>query len=163
GVGPKVAERVVTELKDKAPALAAVDPAVVRLTGTVDDKGGPGPGTDAASGLGKRGDGHPQARAALARAGRDAARGAQRRARVRAGCGGGGVGRWRRGGGGYGAGPEGALEVSTPPRRLVSPERREEDADASLRPQRLAEFIGQEQARANLGIFIEAARARGEA
>ena len=34
---------------------------------------------------------------------------------------------------------------------------------SSLRPQRLAEFIGQEKARANLGVFIEAARARKEA
>ena len=33
GVGPKVAERIVTELKDKAPAYADVDPAVVRLSG----------------------------------------------------------------------------------------------------------------------------------
>src|SRR6202165_622586 len=33
GVGPKVAERIVNELKDKAPAYAAVDPAVVRLAG----------------------------------------------------------------------------------------------------------------------------------
>jgi Holliday junction DNA helicase RuvB len=50
------------------------------------------------------------------------------------------------------------------PRRLVSAERRgEDDAEASLRPQRLGEFIGQEQARANLGVFIEAARTRGEA
>jgi holliday junction DNA helicase RuvB len=48
--------------------------------------------------------------------------------------------------------------------KLVTPERRDEDvAEASLRPQRLAEFIGQEQARANLAIFIEAARARREA
>src|SRR5262249_11360363 len=31
GVGPKVAERIVTELKDKAPAYATVDPAVIRL------------------------------------------------------------------------------------------------------------------------------------
>jgi Holliday junction DNA helicase RuvB len=53
--------------------------------------------------------------------------------------------------------------MSTPPRRLVTPERRDEDADASLRPQRLAEFIGQAQARANLAVFIEAARARREA
>ena len=30
GVGPKVAERIVTELKDKAPAYADVDPAVIR-------------------------------------------------------------------------------------------------------------------------------------
>jgi len=48
--------------------------------------------------------------------------------------------------------------------KLVTAERREEDAaEATLRPQRLAEFIGQEQARKNLGVFIEAARARHEA
>jgi Holliday junction DNA helicase RuvB len=48
--------------------------------------------------------------------------------------------------------------------KLVAPERREEDAaESSLRPQRLAEFIGQEQARKNLGIFIAAARGRKEA
>ncbi len=47
----------------------------------------------------------------------------------------------------------------------MTPERRDEDAaaEASLRPQRLSEFIGQEQARKNLGIFIEAARGRQEA
>ena len=33
GVGPKVAERIVTELKDKAPAYADIDPAVIRLSG----------------------------------------------------------------------------------------------------------------------------------
>ncbi len=48
--------------------------------------------------------------------------------------------------------------------RLVTPERRDEDiAEASLRPQKLAEFIGQEQARKNLAVFISAARARHEA
>jgi Holliday junction DNA helicase RuvB len=58
---------------------------------------------------------------------------------------------------------DGERMTSTPP-KLVSPERRDEDAaEASLRPQRLSEFIGQEQARANLSIFIEAARARNEA
>ena len=49
------------------------------------------------------------------------------------------------------------------PRRLIAAEKRDDDADASLRPQRLTEFIGQEQARANLSVFIEAARARKEA
>jgi holliday junction DNA helicase RuvB len=55
--------------------------------------------------------------------------------------------------------------VSTIPHRtLVVPDRGEEDAaEASLRPQRLAEFIGQDQARKNLGVFIEAARGRREA
>src|SRR5580765_3615916 len=47
--------------------------------------------------------------------------------------------------------------------RLVTPGTRDDDADATLRPQRLTEFIGQEQARANLNVFIEAARARKEA
>jgi Holliday junction DNA helicase RuvB len=47
--------------------------------------------------------------------------------------------------------------------RILTPERREDDVDASLRPQVLAEFIGQRQARANLQVFIGAARARGEA
>ncbi len=49
------------------------------------------------------------------------------------------------------------------PRRLVAADKRDDDADASLRPQRLSEFIGQEQARANLKVFIEAARGRKEA
>ena len=54
--------------------------------------------------------------------------------------------------------------MTTPPRRLVTPERRDDDAaEASLRPQRLAEFIGQQQACANLSVFIEAARSRKEA
>src|SRR5437763_8510766 len=48
--------------------------------------------------------------------------------------------------------------------RLVTGAKREADAaEASLRPQYLAEFIGQEQARSNLKVFIEAAKARAEA
>jgi Holliday junction DNA helicase RuvB len=46
----------------------------------------------------------------------------------------------------------------------VTGERRDEDAaEASLRPQKLSEFVGQEQARKNLAVFIEAARVRKEA
>jgi holliday junction DNA helicase RuvB len=53
---------------------------------------------------------------------------------------------------------------TSPGRKLVTPERRDEDApEASLRPQRLDEFIGQQQARKNLGVFIAAARGRKEA
>jgi Holliday junction DNA helicase RuvB len=49
-------------------------------------------------------------------------------------------------------------------KRLVTPDKREEDlTEASLRPQNLAEFVGQEQARANLDVFIRAAKTRGEA
>ncbi len=56
------------------------------------------------------------------------------------------------------------MSLSPAGRKLVTTERRDEDAaEATLRPQRLAEFIGQEQARNNLGVFIEAARARREA
>ena len=35
GVGPKLAARIVAELKDKAPAFGSVDPNVVRLAGEV--------------------------------------------------------------------------------------------------------------------------------
>ncbi len=53
--------------------------------------------------------------------------------------------------------------MTSAPRKLVTPERRDEDAaEASLRPQRLSEFIGQEQSRKNLAVFIEAARGRRE-
>ena len=47
--------------------------------------------------------------------------------------------------------------------RLVSSEKRGEDADATLRPQTLDEFVGQAAARANLKVFVEAAKGRGEA
>jgi len=47
--------------------------------------------------------------------------------------------------------------------RLISPEKRGEDLDTSLRPQTLADFVGQAAARANLKVFIEAAKVRGEA
>ncbi|MEL6420969.1 MAG: Holliday junction branch migration DNA helicase RuvB [Pseudomonadota bacterium] len=48
--------------------------------------------------------------------------------------------------------------------RLVSSGARDrEEADAALRPSGLDEFIGQERARANLKVFIEAARQRGDA
>ena len=47
--------------------------------------------------------------------------------------------------------------------RLISSEKRGEDADQTLRPQALDDFVGQAQARANLKVFIEAAKGRGEA
>jgi Holliday junction DNA helicase RuvB len=49
------------------------------------------------------------------------------------------------------------------PARLISAEKRGEDVDASLRPQTLDDFTGQKSVRANLKVFIEAARGRGEA
>jgi Holliday junction DNA helicase RuvB len=48
--------------------------------------------------------------------------------------------------------------------RLISASVQETDgADGSIRPQSLDDFIGQEQARANLRVFIQAARERGDA
>ena len=52
--------------------------------------------------------------------------------------------------------------MTTSPRFVTSDRRDEDVAETSLRPQKLAEFIGQEQARRNLAVFIEAARARRE-
>jgi Holliday junction DNA helicase RuvB len=47
---------------------------------------------------------------------------------------------------------------------IRDPEAREDDAlEASIRPQTLADFTGQRQARENLSVFIQAAKARGEA
>ncbi|MCW9039510.1 MAG: Holliday junction branch migration DNA helicase RuvB [Rhodospirillales bacterium] len=48
--------------------------------------------------------------------------------------------------------------------RMVAPGQTGEDtAEGSLRPKVLDDFIGQNKVRENLGVFIEAARARGEA
>src|SRR6266568_4590543 len=138
GVGPKVAERIVTELKDKAPAFANVDPALVHLSGAIDDQRAPRPITDAISALVNLGYGQPQAAAAIAGASRLAGEAAKT-----ASC------EHRR--------------MTTSP-RMITPERRADDVgDTALRPQLLAEFVGQQQARANLQIFIDAARKRNEA
>ncbi len=45
----------------------------------------------------------------------------------------------------------------------LTPDRQPEDPDAALRPKSLTEFIGQEAARENLRVFVEAAKGRGEA
>lgn len=47
--------------------------------------------------------------------------------------------------------------------RLVTPEKRDDDSDASLRPLSLMDFTGQAAARENLRVFIEAARQRKDA
>jgi Holliday junction DNA helicase RuvA len=72
GVGAKVAERIVTELKDKVPAFALVDPAAVHLAGALDEKRAPRPVMDAVSALVNLGYGQPQAAAAIAAAARNA-------------------------------------------------------------------------------------------
>lgn len=47
--------------------------------------------------------------------------------------------------------------------RIISPDTKGGDHDTPLRPERLADFVGQAQARANLSVFIEAAKKRNEA
>ena|SRR5215204_6037438 len=46
---------------------------------------------------------------------------------------------------------------------LVNPNSRPKDADTSVRPLSLAEFTGQRAARANLQVYIDSAKARGDA
>lgn len=85
GVGPKVAERIVTELKDKAPNYVALDPAVARLAGSVDDNTAPRPVADAVSALVNLGYGQPQAAAAIAAASREAGEAADTKVLIRLG------------------------------------------------------------------------------
>jgi Holliday junction DNA helicase RuvA len=76
GVGGKLAQRIVTELKDKAPAFASVDPAVVRLSGDLAEKRAPQPVADAVSALVNLGYGEIQASAAISAAVQSAGEGA---------------------------------------------------------------------------------------
>jgi holliday junction DNA helicase RuvB len=56
------------------------------------------------------------------------------------------------------------LPPNSKPDRFIAPEKSEDDTlESSLRPKRLSEFTGQAQARENLSVFIQAAKARGEA
>jgi len=66
-----------------------------------------------------------------------------------------------RGASGKGAARDAGLQDASD--RLVSAEARDEDGEGSIRPLALEEFIGQAQARANLDVFIRAARARNDA
>src|SRR5215467_11955475 len=61
------------------------------------------------------------------------------------------------------AAPKTKPDPQKAPDRVIGAERRaEDDLEASLRPKRLADFVGQQQARENLSVFIEAAKTRGE-
>jgi len=53
--------------------------------------------------------------------------------------------------------------MTTEPDPTLRPEPHPGDADRALRPEYLSDFIGQAEARANLRVFIESARQRGEA
>src|SRR5690625_916922 len=47
--------------------------------------------------------------------------------------------------------------------RIISGEEHEDDVELSLRPTALSQYIGQQNVKENLSIFIEAAKMRGEA
>jgi Holliday junction DNA helicase RuvA len=68
GVGPKLAQRLVLELKDKAPAFASVDPAVVKLQDDLSERRSSTPVSEAVSALINLGYGEIQASAAIAAA-----------------------------------------------------------------------------------------------
>jgi holliday junction DNA helicase RuvB len=51
----------------------------------------------------------------------------------------------------------------TSPDPTLRPDRQPEDSDRALRPQSLDDFVGQQEARANLRVFIQSARMRAEA
>lgn len=54
-------------------------------------------------------------------------------------------------------------DSSSSPDRVIAPDTQGADeVDSTLRPQRLMDFVGQAQARSNMQVFIEAAKARGE-
>ena len=85
GVGPKLAARIVAELKDKAPIFGSVDPAAIRLAGTEEAKGAPKPVQDAISALVNLGYGRPQAAAAVAASAKALGEGAETGALIRRG------------------------------------------------------------------------------
>lgn len=76
GVGPKLAQRICAELKDKAPAFGHVDPGVAQLAGALADRKLPQPVADAVSALANLGYPQAQAVAAVAAASREAGEGA---------------------------------------------------------------------------------------
>lgn len=85
GVGARLAARIVAELKDKAPAFAAVDPALVRLTDMVEERTAPQPVADAVSALVNLGYAQAQASAAVAAALKQAGEEAEAKALIRLG------------------------------------------------------------------------------
>jgi len=85
GVGPRLATRIATELKDKVPAFADIDPAVARLGADIDAGTAPAPAADAISALVNLGYGQAQASAAIAAALREAGDGAEAAKLIRLG------------------------------------------------------------------------------
>ena len=85
GVGKKVAERIATELRDKAPAYSSADPAVVHLQAELAEHRAPRPVADAVSALVNLGYAQVQASAAVAAASRSAGEGATAEQLIRLG------------------------------------------------------------------------------
>ncbi len=85
GVGPRLAARLVAELKDKAPAFAPIDPAVIALSGAVEARTAPQPVADAISALVNLGYAPVQASAAIAEALKNAGDGAEAKTLIRLG------------------------------------------------------------------------------
>ncbi|WP_029004200.1 Holliday junction branch migration protein RuvA [Azorhizobium doebereinerae] len=86
GVGPRVATRIVTELKDKMPSFASADPALARLAADVGAaEAAGGAAADAVSALVNLGYAMPQAHAAIAAAARGAGEGATAETLIRLG------------------------------------------------------------------------------
>lgn len=75
GVGPKLAQRLCAELKDKAPVFGHVDAGVIQLSGALEDNRLPQPVADAVSALTNLG--YPQAQAVAAVAAAAKAAGAE--------------------------------------------------------------------------------------
>jgi Holliday junction DNA helicase RuvA len=85
GVGPKVAQRIVTELKDKVPTFGGVPSDVIELQANLGAKRAPGTVSDAVSALVNLGYGQTQASAAVAAALREAGEGAETARLIRLG------------------------------------------------------------------------------
>lgn len=85
GVGPRLAARLVAELKDKAPAFAPLDPALVALSGAVEEGNAPQPVSDAISALVNLGYQQAQASAAIATVLKSAGEGAEAKVLIRLG------------------------------------------------------------------------------
>jgi Holliday junction DNA helicase RuvA len=85
GVGKKVAERIVAELRDKAPAYASADPTLVRLQTELEERRAPRPVADAVSALVNLGYAQVQASAAVATASRSAGESANAETLIRLG------------------------------------------------------------------------------
>jgi len=85
GVGKKVAERIVAELRDKAPAYSSADPALIHLQTDLAERRAPRPVADAVSALVNLGYAQIQASGAVASAARSAGEGATAEQLIRLG------------------------------------------------------------------------------